>query len=202
MKSARPSAGRATGFERVTRMAEALLIVDVQNDFMPGGALAVPESHMVIEPLNRLARAYDTVFATRDWHPPDHQSFEEEGGPWPRHCVRGTLGAELDARLDASEIDEIVDKGEQREVEGYSAFDGTDLAQRLRERGIDSLTVGGLATNICVRWTVLEARGLGFDVKLVEDAIRGIDLESGDTARAAAEMLEAGVRLVRADELV
>lgn len=185
-----------------TGVAEALLIVDVQNDFTPGGTLAVPEGHMVIEPLNRLARAYDTVFATRDWHPPDHRSFEDEGGRWPRHCVQGTPGAELDSRLDHGEVDEIVDKGNHREVEGCSAFDGTDFAQRLRERGIDSLTVGGLATNICVRRTALDARGLGFDVKLVEDAIRGIELETGEVARAIAEMLEAGVRLVRADELV
>lgn len=183
-------------------MAEGLVIIDVQKDFTPGGALGVPEGDAVIEPLNRLARAYDTVFATRDWHPPDHHSFKEEGGPWPTHCVQHTPGAELDSRVARAEIDEIVDKGDRREVEGYSAFDGTDFEQRLRERNIDSLVVGGLATNICVRWTALEARERGLEVKLVEDATRGIDLERGDTARAVAEMLEAGVRLVRSDELV
>ena len=182
-------------------MAEALVIVDVQNDFIPGGALPVPEGEAVIEPLNRLARAYNTVFATRDWHPPDHHSFEPEGGPWPVHCVQGTEGAELHPDLDRSQIDDVVDKGDRRGVEGYSAFDGTDFEQRLRERGIDSLAIGGLAENICVRWTALEARHLGFGVKLVEDATRGIDVEEGDTDRALEEMRAAGVQLVRSGEL-
>ncbi len=183
-------------------MAEALVIVDVQNDFIPGGALAVPGGDEVIDPLNRLARRYETVYATRDWHPPDHHSFDTEGGPWPVHCVRGTEGAELHRALDTAQIDEIVDKGDRRGVEGYSAFDGTDFERRLRDRGIDSLTLGGLAANICVRWTALEARKLGFDVKLATDATRGIDVEEGDTERALAEMEAAGVRLTSSDELL
>jgi nicotinamidase/pyrazinamidase len=182
-------------------MAEALVIVDVQNDFIPGGALPVPEGDAVIEPVNRLARAYDTVFATRDWHPPDHHSFEPQGGPWPVHCVQGSEGAELHPDLDRARIDDVVDKGDRREVEGYSAFDGTDFERRLRELGIGSLTVCGLAENICVRHTALEARKLGFEVTLAEDATRGIDVEAGDTARALEEMRAAGVHVARSAEL-
>ena len=177
------------------------MIVDVQNDFIPGGALAVPHGDEVIEPLNRLARSYDTVFATRDWHPADHHSFEPQGGPWPVHCVQGTEGAELHSGLDRTRIDDVVDKGDSREVDGYSAFDGTDFEGRLRERGIDALVLGGLAENICVRFTALEARELGFEVKLVEDATRGIEVEEGDIARSLDEMRAAGVRVVRSGEL-
>lgn len=182
-------------------MAEALVIVDVQNDFTSGGALEVPDGDAVIEPLNRLAQSYETVYATRDWHPPDHHSFEPQGGPWPIHCVQGTEGAELHPKLDRSRIHEVVYKGDRTGVEGYSAFDGTDFERRLRERGIDSLAVGGLAANICVRWTALEARELGFDVTLVEDATRGVDVEPGATERALAEMREAGVGFASSDEL-
>lgn len=182
-------------------MAEALVIVDVQNDFTSGGALEVPGGDDVIEPLNRLARRYETVYATRDWHPPDHHSFVTEGGQWPVHCVQGTEGAELHPRLDRSQIDEVIDKGDERGVDGYSAFDGTDLERRLRERGIDSLTVGGLAADVCVRWTALEARELGFDVTLAEDATRGVDVEEGDTQRALEEMRAAGVRFMKVADL-
>lgn len=182
-------------------MAEALVIVDVQNDFTAGGALEVPGGDEVIEPLNRLARSYETVFATRDWHPPDHHSFESEGGPWPIHCVRGTEGAQLHPGLDRAQIDQIVDKGERRDMDGYSAFEGTDFEQRMRERGIGSLTIGGLATNICVRWTALEARRLGFEVKLATDATRGVDVEEGDTERALAEMRAAGVQCMTTADL-
>jgi len=182
-------------------MAEALVIVDVQNDFTAGGALEVPRGDEVIEPLNRLARSYDNVFATRDWHPPDHHSFQPEGGPWPVHCVQDTQGAQLHPSLDRSQIDEIIDKGEARGREGYSAFEDTGFEQRLRLLGIDSLTIGGLATNICVRWTALDARRLGFEVKLATDAARGVDIEQGDTDRAIAEMQAAGVQCVTAVEL-
>jgi len=182
-------------------MVEALVMVDVQNDFTPGGALEVPDGDAVVEPLNRLAGRYKTVFATRDWHPQDHHSFETEGGPWPIHCVQGTEGAELHPGLDRSRIDEVVDKGDRRDVEGYSAFDATDFEQRLRARGVDSLVIGGLATDICVRWTALQARELGFDVELVEDATRGVDVEPGDTERALGELRESGVRFVSTDEL-
>ena len=182
-------------------MRAALVIIDVQNDFTAGGALEVPGGNEVIEPLNRLARMYDIVFATRDWHPPDHHSFESEGGPWPVHCVQGTEGAQLHPDLDRSGLDEVIDKGQERGLDGYSAFENTGFEQRLRELGIDSLTVGGLAANICVRSTALDARSRGFEVKLATDATRGVDIENGDTERAIAEMQAAGVHCVTTSQL-
>ena len=182
-------------------MADALVIVDVQNDFIPGGALAVPDGDAVIEPLNRLAASYEHVFATRDWHPPDHHSFEPQGGPWPVHCVRDTDGAQLHPDLDRSRIDVVIDKGERSGKEGYSAFEETDFEQLLRERGVDSLTIGGLAANICVRATALDAREHGFAVKLATDATRGVDIEEGDTERAIEEMKAAGVECATSAEL-
>ena len=125
-------------------MAEGLLIVDFQNDFTPGGALAVQEGDRIANPVNELAQAFETVVATRDWHPPDHSSFAEQGGPWPVHCVRETEGAQLHPSLDAERVDEIVDKGQDRDTEGYSGFDGTDLAKMLRDRDVDSVVVTGL----------------------------------------------------------
>jgi nicotinamidase/pyrazinamidase len=187
--------------ERGTVMADALVIVDVQNDFTSGGALEVPDGDEVIEPLNRLARAHPVVVATRDWHPPHHHSFEPEGGPWPVHCVRETEGAQLHPGLDQSEIDSVIDKGERRGLEGYTAFEETDLERQLRERGIGSITIGGLAANICVRSTALDARERGFDVTLATDATRGVDIEDGDTERALAELKEAGVKLKTSTEL-
>ena len=180
---------------------QALVIVDVQNDFTPGGALEVPEGDAVIEPLNRLAERYEVVYATRDWHPPDHHSFQEQGGPWPRHCVQGIEGAEIDPRIDRAQITEVVDKGDRSGLEGYSAFEETDFDERLRRRGVDSLVVGGLAANICVRHTALDALRHGYEVTLVEDATRGVDVEPGDTERALQEMRDAGVRFARSDEL-
>lgn len=182
-------------------MREALVIIDVQNDFTAGGALAVPGGDEVVEPLNELARRFDLVFATRDWHPPDHHSFEPQGGPWPVHCVQGTDGALLHPGLDGTQVDEVIDKGRQPALPGYSAFEDTDLEDRLRARGIDSLAIGGLATNFCVRHTALDARRLGFGVTLVTDATRGVDLEPGDTERAVAEMEAAGVRCVTTVDL-
>ena len=184
-------------------MARALVIVDFQNDFTPGGALGVAGGDEIAGQLNELAASgnYDVVVATRDWHPPDHGSFAAEGGPWPEHCVQGTPGAELHPGLDRSLIDEVVDAGDRPDVEGYSAFDGTDFESRLRARDVDSLVVGGLATDYCVRATALDARELGFAVKVVVDACRGIEAEPGDVARALDEMREAGVELVLAEEL-
>jgi nicotinamidase/pyrazinamidase len=181
-------------------MAEALLIVDVQNDFTEGGALAVPDGDAVIEPLNRLAARHDTVFASRDWHPPDHKSFEQQGGPWPVHCVRDTHGAQLHPSIDRAAVDEVVDKGTEPDVEGYSVVDCTDCEARLRSRGIDSLVIGGLATDVCVRWTALQARELGFGVTVVEDATRGIDARGSE--QALDEMREAGARVAASGEVI
>lgn len=171
---------------------EALLAVDVQNDFCEGGALAVQGGAAVAERLARLTGDYDLVVATRDWHPADHSSFETEGGRWPAHCVAGTPGAQLHAPLDTARVDLVVDKGTDRATEGYSAFEGTDLARRLRERGVDRLAVGGIATDYCVRATVLDARAAGFEVAVLEDAVAGIEARPGDLERAWGEMLAAG----------
>ena len=178
-------------------MAEALVIVDYQNDFNPGGALAVPEGDRIAERINQLAASdrFDLVVATRDWHPPDHGSFTEQGGIWPVHCVQGSEGAELAPALDRANIDVVIDKGQDPGTDGYSGFDGTDLAQLLRERGIDRVTVVGLATDYCVRHTAIEAAQQGFEVTVDRDAVRGVDVEPGDSERALEEMRAAGARV-------
>ncbi len=167
-------------------------MVDVQRDFLPGGALGVPDGDAVLAPLARLAREADLVVASRDWHPGDHCSFAERGGDWPAHCVQGTAGAELDARVTALQPDLVVSKGDRADREAYSAFDGTGLAEALRERGIERLLVGGLATDYCVRASALDALRAGFEVVVVADAVRAVDVEPGDGERALAEVREAG----------
>ena len=178
-------------------MSEALVIVDYQNDFNPGGALAVTGGDEIADRLNALAAddRFDLVVATRDWHPPDHGSFAERGGTWPVHCVAGTPGAELSPALNASAIDVIVDKGRDRDTEGYSGFQGTNLEALLRERGIDRVTVAGLATDYCVKNTALDALRDGFHVTVDSAASRGVDLTPGDSERALDELREAGASI-------
>jgi nicotinamidase/pyrazinamidase len=175
-------------------MGRALLIVDFQNDFMPGGALAVPSGDAIADRVNALAASgdYDLVVATRDWHPADHRSFAEQGGPWPVHCVQGTPGAELHPRLDRSRIDAVVDKGQNGGPDDDSGFRGTGLADLLRTRGIVQLTIVGLATDYCVKNTALDALREGFDVTVDTDAVRGVDVSPGDSERALAEVRAAG----------
>jgi nicotinamidase/pyrazinamidase len=174
---------------------EALVIVDFQNDFTPGGALAVPDGDAVAPHLNELIGSgrFDLIVATRDWHPPDHSSFAAQGGPWPVHCVAGTEGAELNAALDAAGVDVIVDKGADSGTEGYSGFDGTNLASLLRDRGIDRVTVAGLATDYCVRATALDALREGFEVIVDRAGSRGID--PAGSAHALDEVRAAGGRV-------
>jgi nicotinamidase/pyrazinamidase len=193
---------------------DALLIVDFQNDFTPGGALPVEHGDEVAEPINALADSFDFVVATRDWHPPDHGSFEgvevdpaewhgiDPPGIWPVHCVQGTPGAELHPSLDRSKVDRVVDKAQDRNTQGYSSFHGGNLAEVLREHGVDHVYVAGLATDYCVKNTVLDAIREGFRATVVEDAIRGIDVQPGDSARAIEEMRRAGAELVSSDELL
>ncbi|MGB9179591.1 MAG: nicotinamidase [Pyrinomonadaceae bacterium] len=176
----------------------ALLIVDVQNDFCPGGALAVAEGDKVVEPLNRLAREFlergEVVIKSRDWHPAQTKHFADYGGTWPVHCVQGTRGAEFHPNLlDDSRII-VVSKG-MGDEDSYSAFDGTPLTKILRERGIEEVWVGGLATDYCVKNTVLDALREGFRVKAIEEAMRPVELQSGDGERAIEEMREAGAEL-------
>lgn len=182
-------------------MARALVIVDYQSDFTPpDGALAVPGGDAIAGHLNELARsgAYELVVATRDWHPADHSSFHEAGGPWPVHCVQGTPGAELHDLLDVNAVDLVLDKGLTVDTEGYSAFEGTELATILRDHGIEELTVVGLATDYCVRNTALDALRSGFKVSVDAEGVRGVDVHPGDSQRALEELRAAGAQLVGA----
>ena len=185
-------------------MADALLIIDFQNDFCPGGALAVEGGDEIAEPIRRLAGSgrFDFIAATRDWHPPDHASFESEGGPWPVHCVQGTPGAELHPAMGEIEVDAIVDVGRERDDEGYSGFEKSDLARILREHGVERVFVCGLATDYCVRASTIDACAEGFDTTLVADAVRAVEVEPGDGERAIADMRAAGADVVSSADLL
>jgi nicotinamidase/pyrazinamidase len=174
---------------------DALIVVDVQRDFCPGGALAVPDADAVIEPLNWLMRQHDLVIATRDWHPADHGSFEEQGGTWPEHCVQETSGAELHPKLDRRGIDQVIDKGQEADTDGYSGFEGTDLGRILREREIEHVHVGGLALDYCVKNTALDAVRAGFPTTVHLSATRPVEREQGDGERAVAELRAGGVEV-------
>ena len=174
----------------------ALIVVDVQNDFCPGGALAVPDGDTIIDAINRMARDASFVVATRDWHPADHGSFGAQGGPWPVHCVRGTPGAELHAAIDEGQIDAIVDKGQASDREGYSGFEDTELERLLRERGVDTVDVAGLALDYCVKATALDAKRAGLNVIVHRDATRAVEVEAGDAERAVEELRAAGIEVV------
>lgn len=175
---------------------DALIIVDVQNDFIPGGALAVPHGDEVIAAVNALAAASELVVATRDWHPADHGSFTDQGGTWPVHCVAESEGAQLAPGVDRHLIDVVVDKGRSRDAEGYSAFEETGLDELLRSRGVDTVHVAGLALDYCVRATALDARRAGFGVVLHRSATRPVDVNVGDGERAVADLRAAGVEIV------
>ena len=178
-------------------MARALLIIDFQNDFTAGGALAVPDGDAIAGRVNELIDSgdFDLIVATRDWHPPNHGSFEAQGGPWPPHCVQGTHGSELHPSLDRSKIDAVVDAGYEPWLEGYSGFEETDLAKVLREHDVDEVTVVGLATDYCVRQTGLDALREGFRVTVDRAGVRGIDVQEGDSERALDELRSAGATL-------
>lgn len=175
---------------------DALLVVDVQRDFLPGGALAVPEGDAVIPPLNEAIRAFSEaglpIVATRDWHPPDHCSFVRQGGLWPLHCVAGTTGAAFPKSLRLPAATVVISKADDPASEAYSGFAGTDLAELLSDRHVRRVVVGGLATDYCVLRTVLDARAVGLDVVVLDDAVRAVDVESGDGDRAIGRMRAAG----------
>ena len=181
----------------------ALLVVDVQNDFCPGGTLAVAHGDEVVAPLNHLITEFlergEPVFKSRDWHPPNTKHFADFGGTWPVHCVQNTRGAEFHPDL----IDDIhirtISKGLGDE-DCYSAFDGTDLALQLQRLGVEEIWVGGLTTDYCVKSTVLEGLKEGFQVKVIEDAIRPVEMQPGDGERALEEMRVAGAQIVSSFE--
>jgi nicotinamidase/pyrazinamidase len=171
----------------------------VQRDFLPGGALAVPGGEAVVAPLNawigRFAAAGGPVFATRDWHPPDHCSFAAQGGPWPPHCVARSAGATFAPGLQLPQDCRIVSKATRRDRDAYSGFDGTDLADRLRARGVQKVWIGGLATDYCVRATTLDALREGFEAHVLVPAVRAVEVQAGDGRRALEEMRAAGAIL-------
>ncbi len=195
----------------------ALVLVDLQNDFLPGGALAVPHGDEVIPVANRVQPAFDLVVATQDWHPRGHGSFasshpgrrpgevgELDGLPqvlWPDHCVQGTAGAAFAGALETNRVEAIFRKGTDPRIDSYSGFfdnghrKSTGLGDYLRGKGTTELFVMGLATDYCVRWTALDARKLGFDTTLLLDGCRGVELAPGDADRAVDEMRDAGVRI-------
>ncbi len=174
---------------------DGLIVVDVQNDFCPGGALAVPEGDAVVAPINRLMERFPYVVATRDWHPPDHASFASQGGLWPEHCVRDTAGAELHPGLESERIDAIVDKGRDPNREGYSGFEDTQLERLLREHEVDRVHVAGLALDYCVKSTALDARRAGLDVVVHLGATRAIEAQAGDRERTLEELRQAGIQV-------
>jgi nicotinamidase/pyrazinamidase len=202
---------------------EALLAVDLQNDFCTGGRLAVPGGEAVVAPINSLAPLFATVVATQDWHPPDHRSFASAYpgarpyetvtlpyGPqvlWPDHCVQDTPGAEFRFDFDLGPVDLVLRKGADREIDSYSAFfendrtTATGLAGYLRDRGVRRVVLAGLAFDFCVLWSAEDARRLGFEVAVVEDACRAIDVE-GSAAEAQARLAAAGAVLVRSEALI
>lgn len=189
---------------------DALVIVDVQNDFCPGGALPVPVGDLVVPPLNayaeRFARAGATIFASRDWHPARTSHFKELGGPWPPHCVQESPGAKFHPGLKLPATTTVVSKGMDPEEDAYSCFQAEDpegfpFAAALGERGVLRLFVGGLATDYCVKATVLDALQEGFEVVVLEDAVRAVDLQPGDGSRALEAMRSAGATFITLGQL-
>jgi len=183
----------------------ALIIVDVQNDFCPGGALAVPQGNEVVPILNRYIRIFEEksapVFATRDWHPQRHCSFKNQGGTWPPHCIQHTQGAAFHPELLLPKGCEIISKGDASDKDAYSGFQDTDLGRLLREKNIEQVFIGGLATDYCVKATVLDAIDAGFQTVLLSDAIRGVALRPGDCEKAIQHMEKAGATLIRLSDL-
>src|SRR5436853_1738842 len=179
---------------------KALIVVDVQNDFCPGGSLPVAHGDEVVAPLNQLIREFlgrgEPVFKTRDWHPAKTKHFAAYGGAWPVHCVQGTRGAEFHPDLMDDPRVTIISKGIDESADGYSGFDGTNLAQLLRDGGVEELWIGGLATDYCVKHTVLDALRQGFEVKALADAMRAVNVNADDGKKAIDEMRQAGAEIL------
>jgi nicotinamidase/pyrazinamidase len=199
----------------------ALILVDIQNDFCPGGALAVPDGDAVVPVANRVQPRFDAVVASQDWHPPDHGSFATgDRAPgtvvdlhgieqilWPVHCVQDTPGADFHPGLDRERVERVFRKGTDPGVDSYSAFfdnarrHATGLGDYLKERGVDEVFIAGLATDCCVKYTALDAAELGFETHVIADACRGVLLEPDDVEKAVAEMRAAGVTMIGSAEV-
>src|SRR5262249_5279861 len=186
----------------MTKPKQALLVVDVQNDFCPVGTLAVAQGDEVVPPLNQLIDQFlergDPVFKSRDWHQPTSKHFAKYGGTWPVHCVQNTTGAEFHPALRDDPRIVVVSKG-LGDTDCYSAFDETDLASQLHDLNVEEVLVGGLATDYCVKNTVLDALKYGFKVKALKNAMRAVNLQPGDDDRAIEEMRAAGAEIVSTD---
>jgi nicotinamidase/pyrazinamidase len=202
---------------------KALILVDLQNDFVPGGALAVPEGDMVVPLANRVQENFELVVATQDWHPADHGSFAKNHPGknigdviqldglqqilWPVHCVQNSAGAALLKALHKDRIAQIFQKGTDPAIDSYSGFfdnghrKATGLGEYLNVQGVKSVYVMGLATDYCVKFTALDARQLGYETYLIEDGCRGVNVKPGDSERAVEEMRRAGVKVIRSDAI-
>jgi nicotinamidase/pyrazinamidase len=185
---------------------DALLVVDVQNDFLPGGALGIAHGDAIVPPINRLLDAWRArgwpVFLSRDWHPVDHCSFAAQGGPWPVHCVAGTAGAAFAPSLRMGPGDTIISKATSPDKDAYSALDGTPLAEDLRHAGVRRLFIGGLATDYCVRATGIDARAADVEAVILRDAVCAVDVQPGDGERALAELSAAGCEIATTGEVL
>jgi nicotinamidase/pyrazinamidase len=184
----------------------ALVIIDVQNDFCPGGALAVEEGDQVVPVINRLIPQFQFTVATQDWHTPDHISFKAQGGPWPPHCVRGTWGAEPHPELHIDKVDVVVRKA-STDSDAYSGFEGVDergrtLAAVLTNRKVTRLYIAGLATDYCVRVTTLDALKAGYEVWVLTDAVRAVNVAPDDGVKALQEMSRNGAHLVTSSDIL
>jgi len=188
----------------IIKNSDALLITDIQNDFLPGGTLPIKNGDEIIPVINDYIRLFEGskahVLASRDWHPSNHVSFEAQGGLWPPHCVKETLGAKFSSDLRLPNHTIIISKATNPEREAYSAFDGTSLAHELQTLCVKRLFVGGLATDYCVVNTVVDSRKLGFETVVLVDATLGINLEAGDVDRAFETMLKNGAQQATADD--
>ena len=179
---------------------KALIVVDVQNDFCPGGSLAVAQGDEVVAPLNKLMKDFldrgEPVYKTRDWHPAKTKHFQVFGGTWPIHCVQNTTGAEFHPDLLDDPRITIISKGIDESADGYSGFDGTNLGQLLRDEEVEEVWVGGLATDYCVKETVIDAVRQGFEVRALADAMRAVNINPDDGKNALEEMREAAAQIV------
>lgn len=189
----------------LTGPGDALLVVDIQNDFLPGGSLAVASADTVLPPLNRcidlFVKRHLPVFASRDWHPADHCSFQSQGGPWPVHCVAGTTGAAFSDKLTLPPDTILISKATRTDREAYSAFDGTELHARMAGIGVKRIFIGGLTTDYCVVNTVEDGVKLGYVMIVLSDTVKAVDVDPGDGARALARIRQSGARLVDSREL-
>lgn len=187
-------------------MKRALVVVDIQSDFCPGGALAVAHGDEIIPKVNKLIRAFEgagmPLYFTRDWHPRNHVSFKAYGGQWPAHCVQNTPGASFHPSLAVPSGAKVVDKGTLQTEDAYSGFQGTDLARNLRGLGVKQVYVAGLATDYCVKKTVIDGAAKGFETYVVADCVKGVNLKRADSATAMRAMLSKGARKTTSGRLL